>query len=175
MVTFGKPIGSGVPSGAYGMRAEHAQKAFDAGAGFDSDWSGVGGTLAANALSMAAMAATLENVLTPEAYEGMFARAERFEAAGADIIARHGLPWHMCRLGCRVEYRYAATPPVNGSEAFASTDEELDDYTHIYALNRGVLLTPFHNMALMSPVTTDDDVDRCAEVFEASIQELIAS
>ncbi len=175
LVTMGKPIGSGVPSGAYGIRAEHAERAFGAGAGVDSDWSGVGGTLAANALSMAAMAATLENVLTPAAYEGMIARAERFETAAAEIIARHGLPWHMSRLGCRVEYRYAPTPPVNGSEAVASTDCELDDFTHLYALNRGVLMTPFHNMALMSPATTDADVDRCAEVFEASVQELTAS
>ena len=45
-------------------------------------------------------------------------------------------------------------------------------YIHLYALNRGILLTPFHNMALMSPATTEADVDRHTEVFAEAAREL---
>ena len=124
-------------------------------------------------LSLAATRATLEEVLTVEAFERMFALAERFAQGVDDAISDNALAWHAVRLGCRVEYRFRAAPPRNGAEAAAATDPELDRFMHLYALNRGILLTPFHNMALMSPATTEADVDRHTAVFEAAVLELV--
>jgi glutamate-1-semialdehyde 2,1-aminomutase len=172
VVTIGKAIGSGIPSAAYGFTEEVADRIDASIAVDDSDVGGVGGTLAANVLSLAAMRATLANVLTDEAFARMVAVAERFEAGVAAVIRAHELPWHVTRLGCRVEYLFRPDRPRNGSEAAEGVDHLLDRLIHLYALNRGVLLTPFHNMALMSPVTTDADVDRHTEVFAAAAAEL---
>lgn len=140
----------------------------------DVDVGGVGGTLAANALSLAAVRATLAEVLTEEAFARMIPLAERWTAGVEEGIAAAGLPWHVTRLGCRAEYLFAPDPPRNGSEAHAAGDVALEQYLHLYALNRGVLLTPFHNMALMSPATTAADVDRHTEVFRSAALELAA-
>ena len=125
-------------------------------------------------LSLAATRATLAEVLTEEAFEQMIALGERFEAGAAEVIERHDLPWHVTRLGCRVEYLFRRERPRNGSEAAAGGDAELDRLIHLYALNRGILLTPFHNMALMSPATTEADVDLHTKVFEEAAGELAA-
>jgi glutamate-1-semialdehyde 2,1-aminomutase len=138
----------------------------------DSDVSGVGGTLAGNALSLAAIRATLEKVLTDEAFARMTALAEKLEGGVESIIDRHRLPWHVTRLGCRVEYLFRAEVARTGAEAAAAGDFELDQLVHLYLLNRGVLLTPFHNMALMSPATTEADVDRHTEVLGEAVAEL---
>ena len=139
----------------------------------DSDVGGVGGTLAANVLSLAAMRATLAHVLTDDAFARMIALGERFEQGVASVIAERSLPWHVTRLGCRVEYLFRPERPRNGSEAAEGIDHLLDRLIHLYALNRGVLLTPFHNMALMSPATSEADVDRHTEVFAAAAAELV--
>jgi len=102
----------------------------------------------------------------------MIELGRRFEAGVADVIERHGLPWHVTRLGCRVEYLFRPERPRNGTEAAAGADPQLDRLIHLYALNRGILLTPFHNMALMSPATTEADVDRHTEVFDEAASEL---
>jgi glutamate-1-semialdehyde aminotransferase len=133
---------------------------------------GIGGTLAGNALSMAAMRATLGGVLTSDAYEQMIALGERWEAGVAEVLARHDVPWHVTRLGCRAEYAFRASPPRTGAEAAAAADPQLEHFLHLYALNRGVLLTPFHNMALMSPATSEADVDRHSALFAEAIGEL---
>jgi glutamate-1-semialdehyde 2,1-aminomutase len=112
------------------------------------------------------MRATLAEVLTDAAFERMIGLGERFESGVADVIERHGLPWHVTRLGCRVEYLFRPERPRNGSEAAAGGNALLDRLIHLYALNRGILLTPFHNMALMSPATTEADVDTHTAVFE---------
>jgi glutamate-1-semialdehyde 2,1-aminomutase len=119
------------------------------------------------------MRATLTHVLTDDAFERMIALGERFEHGVASVIAEHGLPWHVTRLGCRVEYLFRPERPRNGSEAAEGQDHLLDRLIHLYALNRGVLLTPFHNMALMSPATSEADVDRHTEVFAAAVAELV--
>jgi glutamate-1-semialdehyde 2,1-aminomutase len=137
-----------------------------------ADVGGIGGTLAANVLSLAVTRATLSEVLTEEAFERMIALGERFEAGVQRVIDGHALPWHVVRLGCRVEYLFRPEPARTGAEAAAGGDAELDRYIHLYALNRGILLTPFHNMALMSPATTEADVDRHTEVFERAASEL---
>jgi glutamate-1-semialdehyde 2,1-aminomutase len=111
-------------------------------------------------------------VLTEAAFARMVALGERFEAGVAGVIEERSLPWHVTRLGCRAEYLFRAERPRTGSEAAAGVDHLLDRLIHLYALNRGVLLTPFHNMALMSPATTEADVDRHSEVFAAAVDEL---
>jgi glutamate-1-semialdehyde 2,1-aminomutase len=111
-------------------------------------------------------------VLTDEAFERMIALGERFERGVSDAIERHGLSWHVTRLGCRVEYLFRAERPRTGSEAAAGGNALLDRLIHLYALNRGILLTPFHNMALMSPATTEQDVDLHTEVFDDAAREL---
>ena len=174
VLTVGKAIGSGIPSAAYGFTEEVAERIGGTIAVDDSDVGGVGGTLAANVLSLAAMRATLTHVLTDEAFERMIGLGRRFEEGVASVIAEHSLPWHVTRLGCRVEYLFRPERPRNGSEAAEGQDHLLDRLIHLYALNRGVLLTPFHNMALMSPATSEADVDRHTEVFAAAAAELVA-
>ena len=172
VLTIGKPIGGGIPTGAYGMSAEVAERVVDHTFWREADVGGVGGTLAGNALSLAAVRATLSDVLTDEAFERMIALGERFESGVAATIAEHGLPWSITRLGCRAEYMFAAERPRNGAEAAAAMDEELDSLLHLYMLNRGVLLTPFHMMALMSPATSADQVDRHQAAFDEAAAEL---
>jgi glutamate-1-semialdehyde 2,1-aminomutase len=138
----------------------------------DVDVGGVGGTLAGNALSLAAMRATLSEVLTEQAFARMIALAQRFTAGVEEAIEAAGLPWHVTRLGCRAEYLFGPDRPRTGSEAHAAGDFALERYMHLHALNRGVLLTPFHNMALMSPATTEADVDRHTEVFREATRDL---
>jgi glutamate-1-semialdehyde 2,1-aminomutase len=173
VLTVGKAIGSGIPSAAYGFTEEVAARIGGTIAVDDSDVGGVGGTLAANVLSLTAMRATLTHVLTDEAFARMIALGERFEQGVASVIADRSLPWHVTRLGCRVEYLFRPERPRNGSEASQGQDHLLDRLIHLYALNRGVLLTPFHNMALMSPATSEADVDRHTEVFAAAVGELV--
>ena len=122
---------------------------------------------------MAAMRATLGEVLTADAYTRMIPLAARFSAGVERVISEHGLGWHVTRLGCRAEYRFQAAPPRNGTEAHAAVDSDLERYYHLHAMNRGVLITPFHNMALMSPVTTETDVDRHTAAFAAATVDLL--
>jgi glutamate-1-semialdehyde 2,1-aminomutase len=177
MMTLGKPIASGVPAAVYGFSAEVADRIRAAtGVGDDDkfDVHGIGGTLAGNALSMAAMRVTLEQVLTQAAYDRMFPLAQRLVDGVGSAIDEYQLPWHVTRLGCRAEYWFRPTPPRNGTEANAYVDAELAGYMHLAALNRGIMLTPFHNMALISPDTTEVDIDRHTQVFRESVEALVA-
>ena len=172
-LTIGKPLAAGVPAAAYGMSAEVADRVLEHNDLLEvSDVGGIGGTLSGNALSLAAMRATLENVLTEEAFERMIGLGERFEAGVGEVIESHGLPWHVTRLGCRVEYAFSPEEPRNGGEAAAAQDRDLDRFLHLHALNRGVLMTPFHNMALISPATTKADVDLHTEAFAEAARDL---
>ncbi|MFL5738531.1 MAG: aspartate aminotransferase family protein [Actinomycetota bacterium] len=171
-LTIGKPLASGVPAAAYGISEETSQRILGTTYWKEADVGGVGGTLAGNALSLHAMRATLENVLTEKAYGRMIPLAERFTAGVESVIEERQLPWHITRLGCRAEYLFQPERPRNGSEAAARADDELDAFMHLYALNRGILLTPFHNMALMSPATTQEDVDRHTQVYGEAADEL---
>jgi len=172
-VTLGKPIAGGVPAAAYGMSAEVADRVAAYVETLEvSDVGGIGGTLSGNALSLAATRATLERVLTDEAFDRMIKLGKRFETGVNDVIVAHGAPWHVTRLGCRVEYGFRPTPPRNGSEAAANSDRELERYLHLHALNRGILMTPFHNMALMCPETTEADVDDHTRAFSNALDAL---
>ena len=169
-LTVGKALAGGIPWGAYGMTDEVGALARKAAV---DDTGGIGGTLAGNVLSMAAARATLEHVLTEEAYSRMIPLAERYAAGVQGVIDANRLPWHVVRLGARAEYAFSSEPPRNGGAAHAATDPELDEYAHLNALNRGILLTPFHNMALMSPATTQGDVDAHTEVFAEGVRRLL--
>jgi glutamate-1-semialdehyde 2,1-aminomutase len=173
-VVFGKPIGSGIPGSAYGVTKEVAQRISARIALEDCDVGGIGGTLAGNTLSLAAMRATLQHVLTAKAYETMIPLAERFNDGVAVAIKKHALPWNVIQLGARAEYHFTPNPPRNGGESAAAADFALERFLHLYALNRGVLLTPFHNMALMCPATTAADVDLHTRIFADAARELTA-
>jgi glutamate-1-semialdehyde 2,1-aminomutase len=174
LVTLGKAIAGGVPIGAYGVSHDVAARIAADEEGDYEDVGGVGGTLAGNALSLAAARATLAEVLTPAAFVRMTALQERFTAGVRATIDRHGLPWHVAQLGARAEYMFTPEPSRTGVESAAAMDGPLEDYLHLALLNRGVMITPFHNMALMSPATTEADVDRHTEAFAAVVAALAA-
>jgi glutamate-1-semialdehyde 2,1-aminomutase len=173
VLTIGKPIGSGVPAGAFGVTEEVGERMFARTGADYQDVGGIGGTLAGNALSVAAMRASLERVLTEEAYERMIPLARRFTDGVERVIAERGASWHVTRLGCRAEYLFRPDRPRNGGEAAAHRDPELDALVHLYLLNRGILMTPFHNMALMSPATTEADVDAHTSAFDEFASEVL--
>ncbi len=175
LLTIGKSIGGGVPCGALGMSAQVAHSvARQEGVDYE-DTGGVGGTLAGNALSAAAIRATLEHVLTGAAFERMIRLGGKLHGSIQGLIESRSLPWNVVQLGCRVEYGFRAQPPANGSVAHACADRELESYLHLYLLNRGILITPFHNMALVSPTTNEKDLAAHDQVFAAAVDELIAS
>ncbi len=171
-LTIGKPLAGGVPAAVYGFTEEVSQQFSERLAVDDADVGGIGGTLAGNALSIAAMKATLEHVLTEEFYKKAIALQERFTEGVETVIKEFELPWIVKQLGNRSEYWFRPKPPRNGGEAFAAIDHELDRYMHLFALNRGILMTPFHNMALISPETTQEDVDYHTQVFREAVQTL---
>jgi len=173
LLTLGKAIAGGVPGAVYGLSAEVAERIRPRIKDDESDAGGIGGTLAGNALSIAAMRATLASVLTPERFEETTALAARWAGGVESVIRERRLPWHVVTLGCRAEYWFRPTPPRNGGEAAASVDPELDRYMHLAALNRGFLITPFHNMALVAPGTDVADVDRHTEAFRDSVEALL--
>ncbi len=172
LLTVGKSIAGGVPAAAYGMTAELAERLAGVIDDPETDVSGVGGTLAANALSTAAMRAVLSSTLDEVAFARTIPLATRWADGVQGVIDEYELPWHVRQLGCRAEYWFCP-PPRDGAGAAAAVDHQLDAFMHLWALNRGILLTPFHNMALMAPTTTEADVDRHTEVFGAAVAELV--
>jgi glutamate-1-semialdehyde 2,1-aminomutase len=171
-LTIGKPLASGVPAAVYGFTDEVNQKFIERLNMDDADVGGIGGTLAGNALSIAAMKATLKDVLTEQFYTQAISLQECFTEGVESVINEFDLPWIVKRLGNRSEYWFRPTPPTNGGEAFAAIDHELDRYMHLFTLNRGILLTPFHNMALIAPETTLADIDYHTQVFREAVQSL---
>ena len=173
LFVLGKPIAGGLPAGAFGFTDAVAERVATMIELEHTDVGGIGGTLAGNALGMAAMRATLESVLTEETYTRTVPLAERWTEGVEAAIEASGLPWHVTRLGCRAEYLFGPSRPRNGAEAAAMDDFAMQRLTHLYALNRGVLLTPFHNMALVAPQATAADIDRHTELFAAMAGELV--
>jgi glutamate-1-semialdehyde 2,1-aminomutase len=173
MLTLGKPIAGGVPAAVYGLTEELAKRIQAMSDYATADTGGIGGTLAGNALSLAAMRATLESVLTEEAYRRTIALAGRFTSGVEGAIREFGLPWHVTQLGCRAEYWFCEERPRNGGEAAAAVDLDLERYMHLAALNRGILMTPFHNMALIAPQASEADIDRHTAVFRETVAPLL--
>lgn len=174
ILTLGKPIASGIPAAVYGFSEKVGDLIQDSIEIEDCDTGGIGGTLAGNALSVAAMRVTLEKVLTQAAYNITIPLADRFVDGINEVIGEFELPWNVTKLGCRSEYWFRREPARNGHEAAAAVDTELDRYMHLAALNRGILMTPFHNMALISPQTTSADIDMHSGVFREIVQNLIS-
>ena len=172
-LTIGKAIGGGFPTGAFGMSSEIAQAIKSQVELEVIDTGGVGGTLAANALSLAAMRATLTKVLTEENFEKMIKLGTRWADGVEKVIEKYKLPWSVNRLGARAEYMFSANSPKNGRQAADAGDFELEQYIHLRMLNDGFLITPFHNMALISPDTTAADVDAHTQAFDKMCGELI--
>ncbi len=173
LFVIGKAIGGGVPSGALGLSAGLAERMLTEQEADYEDTGGIGGTLAGNPLSSAAMRATLSSVLTAETFAHTIPLADRFADGVQSVIDGHALPWNVTRLGARAEYQFLPEPAREGTSAHASHDRELERYLHLHAQNRGVLITPFHNMALMAPVTTATDVDAHTAVFAEAVGELV--
>jgi glutamate-1-semialdehyde 2,1-aminomutase len=174
ILTIGKSIGGGIPTGAFGMTQEVADRIQSRVEREVIDTGGIGGTLAGNALSLAAMRATLTEVLTDEAFARMIVLGNRWCDGVDSVIAHYKLPWHCNRLGARGEYLFQATAPRTGGEAARAGDFELEQYIHLRLLNDGFLLTPFHNMALISPETSEADVDAHTEAFRQMCGELVS-
>ncbi len=174
LFVIGKAIGSGVPAGALGLSAELADRMLSQDDADYEDTGGIGGTLAGNPLSSAAMRATLSTSLTAESFAHTIPLANRFADGVQDVINRHAMPWNVTRLGARAEYQFLPEPARDGTHAHASHDADLERYLHLHAQNRGVLITPFHNMALMAAATTEADVDAHTAVFAQAVGELTA-
>lgn len=171
MFTVGKAIAGGIPCGALGTSKSVAERMWNAAPMLNprarqSAHLGMGGTLAGNALTVAAMRAVLDDVLTPQAYVGMIARAGRLAEGARRIIARYGLSWHVTQVGARCEIMFGPAAPRNGAESAAMRQSGLETWLHAFYLNEGILVTPFHTMFLTCPATTDEDVARHNEIFD---------
>jgi len=174
ILVVGKSIGGGVPCAVYGFTAEIAERMAAVNASRPPGHSGIGTTLSANALAITAMHAMLGQVITRAAYAHMLSITDRLVAQLNAVIAAYGVNWHVSQVGARVELVCSAIPPRNGSEARAAMDHELESTIHLYLANRGILLAPFHNMMLVSPVTQAAQVDRLAAELNNALTELLA-
>ena len=172
-VVIGKPIGGGIPVAAYGMSETVADRLNKPMLGHEIDVAGVGGTLSGSALAMAAVRATLSTALRDEDFAVTIPLAQSFTDGVSEVIADNNLPWHVQRLGCRAEYWFCP-PPHTGAEAAAAVDEELDAFMHLWTVNRGVLLAPFHNMSLFAPMHTQADVDAHTAAFAGAVEALLS-
>ena len=172
LLTLGKPIGGGIPAAVYGFSAETGERAQALLETNDDFSTGIGGTLSGNAFSLRAMRAMFEQVITKDAYARMFEMAAGLEDGIRKSIERHEMPWHVTRLGARVEYGTSPEPWSTGREVRAGADKEVERLIHLYCLNRGVLVTPFHNMLLTSPATEERHVRAHNEAFEGVAREL---
>ena len=169
---IGKTIGGGMPAAAYGCTLDIAQRINELLSDKSVDTSGVGGTLTGNALAMAAVKATLSTTLRGDDFAHMIPLATEWADGVQATIDKHNLPWNVQQLGGRAEYWFCP-PPRDGAAAAAAVDHELDNFMHLWAVNRGILLTPFHNMALMSPYHTSADVQLHTDVFAHAVKHLL--
>ncbi len=175
VLTIGKAIAGGIPTGTFGMRAEIADRIRAKVERELIDTGGIGSTLAGNALSLAAMRATLTQVLTDEAFARMVALGTQWCDGVDAAIKEFDLPWYCSRLGARGEYLFQSSAPRTGKEASDAGDFELEQYVHLRLLNEGFLITPFHNMALVSPETTSADIDAHTQAFRAMCADLVSA
>jgi glutamate-1-semialdehyde 2,1-aminomutase len=171
-LVLGKPVGGGVPCAVYGMSAELAARAVRAKHDAPPGHSGIGTTLTGNMLAMAAMRAALSEVMTEPAYTHMLGLAEQLAAGLRHTIAQHRLPWCVTQVGARIEFQFTPTPPSNGTEADRILDGELEHIIHLGLLNRGVMITPFHNMMLISPHTQAADVEQLLAALDEVLQHI---
>jgi len=173
-LTLGKPVAGGLPTAVFGCSAEMAERMRAAEAEAGPGYSGMGTTLSANALQFKAMRANLEEVMTPAAYAHMLPLSEKL-ARGIELeIRQRNIPWHVSNVGARAEFVCAPERPRNGSEAQAAMHGPVELAVHLYLLNRGLLIAPFHNMTLVSPVTSEAQVARLVTTLGQCLDELAA-
>lgn len=170
MITIGKSMGGGIPCGAYGLTQDIADRVAKAKNVDLVDVGGIGGTLAGNALSVATMKATLQDVLTEEAFARMIKLATKFTNETQALLDKYNIPWSISQLGGRAEYRFVKPAPKNGGESAKAGNDMLDEFMHLFMTNRGILMTPFHNMALMCPFSTESEVNKHTKVFEEAMK-----
>lgn len=173
-VTIGKSIAGGVPISSYGFTKEVADRINETfGQSGVSDPMGIGGTLSGNAFAIAAMRAQLTQVATEEAFEKMFAGLDRLATGLEEVLKKHGVQWSITRSGARCELQFMPTLPTTGREAKDHFDWQLMYYTHSYLSNRGIIITPFHNMMLVPPCATNEEVDRLIKGWDDCLAELV--
>ena len=173
LLVIGKAIAGGLPGAAYGMRRELAEKISGELQRDEIDTGGIGGTVSGSVLSAVAIRTTLREVLTDAAFPQMIAGANRWADGVEEVFARRGVGWSVTRLGARAEYHFTPEAPRSGGEAAAAIHHEMERYLHLHALNRGIIMTPFHNMALFSPATPRSAADQHSEALDAAIAALI--
>ena len=173
LLVIGKAIAGGLPGAAYGMRRELADKISGELQRDEIDTGGIGGTVSGSVLSAVAIRTTLREVLTDAAFPQMIAGANRWADGVEEVFARRGVGWSVTRLGARAEYHFTPEAPRSGGEAAAAVHHEMERYLHLHALNRGIIMTPFHNMALFSPATPHSAADQHSEALDAAIAALI--
>ena len=173
LLVIGKAIAGGLPGAAYGMRRELAEQISDELQRDEIDTGGIGGTVSGSVLSAVAIRTTLREVLTDAAFPEMIAGANRWADGVEEVFARRGVAWSVTRLGARAEYHFTPEAPRSGGEAAAAVHHEMERYLHLHALNRGIIMTPFHNMALFSPATPRSAADQHSEALDAAIAALI--
>jgi glutamate-1-semialdehyde 2,1-aminomutase len=172
---LGKPIAGGIPAAVYGLSQDFANRIRAYLQTRTPGHSGIGTTLAGSAIQLAAMKAVLETFMTEEAFAPLISLARRLERGIADVIIKHGSPWTVVRVGARVEFMCSPRPPRTGGEAAKVIHQPIDTAVHQYFLNRGIIITPFHNMMLISPSTTAADVELFIETLDRCLTELMAS
>jgi glutamate-1-semialdehyde aminotransferase len=173
LIVIGKAIAGGLPGAAYGMRRELAEQISGELQRDEIDTGGIGGTVSGSVLSAVAIRTTLREVLTDAAFPQMIAGANRWADGVEEVFARRGVGWSVTRLGARAEYHFTPEAPRSGGEAAAAVHHEMERYLHLHALNRGIIMTPFHNMALFSPATPHSAADQHSEALDAAIAALI--
>ncbi|MFT3996692.1 MAG: aspartate aminotransferase family protein [Asticcacaulis sp.] len=171
ILTVGKAIAGGVPAAVWGVSAGVAARMDATQAEVGPGASGIGTTLSGNALAMAGMKAMLSEIMTPDAYAWMQAGAENLVTRLRAVIARHDVPWSVVHVGARAELVFAAPEPQNAAEMRCALDPHLLKALHLYLINRGVLIAPFHNMMLISPKTAPEAIDRLVAAVEGFIVE----
>ena len=179
LFTIGKAIGGGVPVGLYGASAsvaerlwEHAPRESARPDVRQSSHLGFGGTLAGSALQVAAVRAVLSQILTAASFAHMIALADHLGTRARQVVQQYGLPWYIAQSGARVETLLTPGAPRNASELARTRDSVIETLLHLYMLNRGVLITPFHSMLLMCPDTTPADIERYISAFAGLCEEL---
>jgi len=173
LLVIGKAIAGGLPGAAYGMRQELARQISGELQRDEIDTGGIGGTVSGSVLSAVAIRTTLREVLTDAAFPEMIAGANRWADGVEEVFTRRGVGWSVTRLGARAEYHFTPEAPRSGGEAAAAVHHEMERYLHLHALNRGIIMTPFHNMALFSPATSGSAADQHSEALDAAIAALI--
>lgn len=171
---MGKPIAGGIPAAVYGFTSEVTARIRKFLETRHPGHSGIGTTLSGSKIQLALMRAVLENYFTTEAYSPLVALAKRLEKGIADVIIKYGLPWHAVRAGARVEFMCTPDRPRNGGEAAKVIHQPIDVALHHYLLNRGVIVTPFHNMMLICPSTTGAHVATLVEQLDRCVAELMS-